>query len=138
MFTEVIDALTIGDRIKEFRKSENLTQEDFGRRISMTKSFVSLLESGRNHPTDQTIKLMCHEFNVSPQWLRTGEGPMVMPEDEDDEIIDRVLAGVDPVPKAILRGLSKMPGGWDAIAQAVRLCYAELEKIENDGGRKAD
>ena len=57
---------------------------------------------------------------------------------EDDEIIDRVLAGVDPVPKAILRGLSKMPGGWDAIAQAVRLCYAELEKIENEGGRKAD
>lgn len=124
--------MDVGNRIKEVRFSNGLSQEEFGRQISVTKSSISKMENGASAPTDQTIKLICQEFNVSPQWLRTGEGPMVMPEDEDDEIIDRVLAGVDPVPKAILRGLAKMPGGWEALAQAVRLCAAELDKIDHE------
>lgn len=112
------------------RQHFGLSQFDFGNKIGVTTSSISKLEKGTNNPSDQTCKLICQEFNVSPQWLRTGEGPMVMPEDEDDEIIDRVLSGVDPVPKAILRGLAKMPGGWEALAQAVQLCAAELDKID--------
>lgn len=124
--------MDISTRIKDLRKSLGLSQDEFGKKIGLSLYAISMYERGINNPTDQTIKLICQEFNVSPQWLRTGEGPMVMPEDEDDEIIDRVLASVDPVPKAILRGLAKMPGGWEALAQAVRLCAAELDKIDHE------
>ena len=34
------------ERIKKVRKSHNLTMEQFGNRIGITKSSVSLLESG--------------------------------------------------------------------------------------------
>ena len=35
-----------------------------------------MLESGRNAPSEQTIKLICFEFGINENWLRTGEGEM--------------------------------------------------------------
>jgi len=64
----------MNERIKQVRKKRNLNQEDFGARIGITKSSVSLLESGKNNPSEQTIKLICTEFGVNEVWLRTGEG----------------------------------------------------------------
>lgn len=77
----------MNDRIKLIRKKAGLSQEEFGRRISITKSSVSLLESGKNNPSDQTISLICREFGVNEVWLRTGEGGdenMFTKIDEDD------------------------------------------------------
>lgn len=50
--------------------------EKFGKQIGITKSSVSMLESGRNAPSEQTIKLICFEFGINENWLRTGEGEM--------------------------------------------------------------
>ena len=46
--------MTRGERIKEIRKSYNLTLEKFGERIGMKKSSVSQLENGINSVTEQT------------------------------------------------------------------------------------
>lgn len=75
------------DRIKLIRKIKKLSQEEFGIRIGITRSSVSLLESGRNSPSEQTIMLICKEFGVNEVWLRTGEGGdenMFTKIDEDD------------------------------------------------------
>lgn len=64
------------NRIKEIRATTKMSQETFGGRLGVTKSSVSLLESGKNSPSEQTIKLICTEFNVNERWLRTGEGEM--------------------------------------------------------------
>lgn len=64
----------MNERIKLIRKEANLSQEDFGNRLSITKASISRLESGINNPSDQTISLICKEFNVNEDWLRTGEG----------------------------------------------------------------
>lgn len=64
------------DRIKKVRKTNNLTMEQFGNRIGITKSSVSLLESGKNSPSEQTLRLICKEFNVNIDWLQTGNGEM--------------------------------------------------------------
>lgn len=48
--------------------------ERFGERIGITKSSVSLLESGKNNPSEQTIRLICKEFSINEHWLRTGDG----------------------------------------------------------------
>lgn len=62
------------DRIKSIRRNQRLSQEQFGNRLGIKKSSVSLLESGKNSPSEQTIKLICSEFSVNEDWLRTGEG----------------------------------------------------------------
>ena len=64
----------MNERIKLIRKEAKLSQEDFGNRLSITKASISRLESGINNPSDQTISLICKEFNVNEDWLRTGAG----------------------------------------------------------------
>lgn len=64
------------DRIKEIRKSLKLSQEGFGNAIGLTKSSISNIESGIRNVTEQHIRLICSEFDVNEDWLRTGEGEM--------------------------------------------------------------
>ena len=64
------------DRIREIRKIHGLSMEKFGEKIGITKSSVSLLESGKNSPSERTILLICNEFKINKEWLVTGEGEM--------------------------------------------------------------
>ncbi len=76
----------MNDRIKQTRKDANLSMEKFGEKIGITKSSVSLLESGKNSPSEQTIKLICKEFDINEDWLRTGEGDMYKNRTRNQEI----------------------------------------------------
>lgn len=71
--------MTQGERIKEVRKSLGLTLEKFGEKIGVTKVAISNLENGHRNLTEQMTKSICREFNVSDEWLRTGEGKMFLP-----------------------------------------------------------
>lgn len=55
----------IGPRIYELRKAMNHSMEKFGNIIGITKSSVNSLEKGINNPSEQTLKLICREFNVN-------------------------------------------------------------------------
>ena len=66
----------MNNRIKLLRKTLGLTQENFAQKIGITKSSVSLLESGQNKASSQTIYILCKEFNVNEKWLRNGTGEM--------------------------------------------------------------
>ena len=68
--------MTQGERVKEVRKSLNLTLEKFGERIGLKKNSLSQIETGRNNLTDQTFASICREFNISEDWLRDGTGDM--------------------------------------------------------------
>lgn len=75
----------MNERIKKLRKTLDLTQAEFGRRIGVKQNTVALIEGGRN-TSDQTIFAICREFNVSETWLRTGEGDMFRTRSRDEEI----------------------------------------------------
>lgn len=62
----------INSRIEKIRKYLGLSQEEFGRRIGITRSSVSGLESGRRTPSDQTKAFICREFSVRMEWLENG------------------------------------------------------------------
>lgn len=78
------------ERIRELRRHLNMTMEEFGARIGLTKSAVSFIESGRNGARDQTIFAICREFGVNEHWLRTGEGEMF--EQTRETVLDRLAA----------------------------------------------
>ncbi len=71
--------MNIGERIKKLRKSLDLTQQKFGQRIGIKGNTVAQYELGRNEPIDAVLSLICREFNVREEWLRTGEGEMFKP-----------------------------------------------------------
>lgn len=67
------------ERIKKLRKALDLTQQEFADRIGIKRNTIANYESGRNEPIDSVISLICREFNVNEEWLRTGEGEMFAP-----------------------------------------------------------
>ena len=71
--------MTVNERIKELRISQGLTMEQFGERIGIKRSSISLIESGKNNPSDQTIMLICREFGYNEEWLRDGIEPRNQP-----------------------------------------------------------
>lgn len=77
--------MTVNERIKELRISQSLTMEQFGERIGIKRSSISLIESGKNNPSDQTIMLICREFGYNEEWLRDGIEPKKPTIDEDME-----------------------------------------------------
>ncbi len=80
------------DRIKLIREQNKLSQEDFGNKIKIKRSAVSKIESGLNNPSDQTIALICSEFSINENWLRTGEGEMfTLQEDEEAAYVSELL-----------------------------------------------
>ena len=73
-------------RIAEVRKKMGMTQETFSDALGLTRNFISLLERGDRVPSDRTISDICLKFNVREDWLRTGEGDMMIPMSRDEEI----------------------------------------------------
>ncbi|MDU2211637.1 MAG: helix-turn-helix transcriptional regulator [Eubacterium sp.] len=74
------------DRIKKIRKELDLTQQEFADRIGVKRGGIANYEIGRNEPTDSVISLICREFNVNEDWLRTGEGEMFIKLTRDEEM----------------------------------------------------
>jgi transcriptional regulator with XRE-family HTH domain len=66
----------MNNRIKQIRKINNLTQWDFAERIGISRVGLQKLENGDNSPREQTIRVICSEFNVNRIWLETGAGAM--------------------------------------------------------------
>ena len=75
-------------RIKALRKAEGLTLEKFGERIGISNSALSAIETGKNNPSDQTIRSICREFGVNELWLRYGEdgGEMYQQKSREEEL----------------------------------------------------
>ena len=69
-----MDSLTIEDRVLMIREQLELSQEEFGERIGVTKSTISLLERKLRNPSERVIRDICREFNVNEDWLRNGTG----------------------------------------------------------------
>lgn len=91
----------MNERLKELRKSLGLSGEKFGSAIGVTRTAISLLESGKNNLTEQSIKSICREFNVNEQWLRTGEGEMFNA--LEDIPLDSLMSDLDPLEASILK-----------------------------------
>ena len=127
------------ERIKLLRKELNLSQELFGKKIGITKSSVSLLESGKNSPSEQTVKLICREFNVNKEWLETGKGEMFVKIPEEDETAALVFSLLGPDKDSfhslvieIMKAYNELsPTGQETICNFVQtLCINLAEKKE--------
>lgn len=123
--------MTEGDRIKAVRISTGLSQEKFGAKVKISGASVSLLESGRNNASEQTRSLICKEFGVNETWLRTGEGDMLVPIDQEEEILGFVKDLLTDEPdfrRALVHVLARMtPDQWTMMEAKARELLEEME-----------
>lgn len=81
---------TIGKRIEFLRKDLGLSRRAFGEKLSVTESVIVNIEYDRLKRPNQKeslYKLICNEFNVNEEWLRTGEGEMYIEVDKENQLM---------------------------------------------------
>lgn len=123
----------IGTRIALVIKTLGLKQVEFARAIKVDQSFISQVTAGKRNPSDRTIFDICREFGVREEWLRTGEGDMLLPVSEDDELV-QALAYLqvnenDPM-RDLLVAYWKLPENENAVIWKLITAVSEKSKKE--------
>ena len=118
-------------RIKTIRKSNNLTQTEFGKRIGVKGNTVTNYETGLRIPSEAVILAICREFDVSERWLRTGEGVILVERSADEKLAaflgDVLSRGPEDFRRRCLETLSRLkPEEW----------YVLEHMIEKTGSKK--
>jgi len=92
------------ENLKLIRKKMGLNQGDFGKPLGITGSSISSIERGLSKPSNSVLKLIEIKYQISRNWLFTGEGdPYIKVQEgnkgaESDASIYKVgeTAGEDP------------------------------------------
>ena len=61
--------MKFNERLKELRLSRELTQEEFAKRIGISRSAVGMYEKGKREPDFETLELFADFFNVDMNYL---------------------------------------------------------------------
>jgi transcriptional regulator with XRE-family HTH domain len=100
---------SIGSRIKEVRKDNKLTQEQFGQKIGLKDSAVSMLERNDRSLTESVAKNIMTQFNVNELWLKRGEGDKYNQElIRQKEFLESISSGVAFTNRNIDRFIEKI------------------------------
>ena len=59
----------IGKRIKELRTENNLSQQQFGKLLSVSQDTVSLWENGKSLPTTENLIVIAKTFKVTTDYI---------------------------------------------------------------------
>lgn len=122
----------MNNRIKRIIEDANISRSDFAKRVEVSQAFVSQMCSGTYRPSARTIAIICREFKINRQWLESGEGPMHLPQPEQDmSYIDILMQDCrSPFPdlvRAILVAYDRAsPAGKQAIDDYIQQVKAEL------------
>lgn len=114
--------MTQGERLRELRKSLNLTLEKFGENLGVKRNAISQIETGRNGLSDQMLKSICREYGVREEWLRDGIGEPFGAQTINQELLawlNKIMPEDDDAfKKRFAYALSQMPDdGWNLIEQ---------------------
>jgi transcriptional regulator with XRE-family HTH domain len=95
--------LTLGKRIRYARDEKKMTQEELGKLVGLSRSFINHLETDRKKPSLETLIKLARVLNVSLDFLAEDDVKLVlrdlMPEEDQkrdtrtpyDVIIDRAI-----------------------------------------------
>lgn len=92
----------VNEKIKKVRKALSLSQEEFGKKLGVTKTAICAIENGRRNLTSQMETSIYREFNVNPEWLHHSQGEMFT--ETDTSIIEKMVNTyhLDPMAKKML------------------------------------
>ena len=122
----------VNTRIIELRKNLNLTQDEFAKKIGLSRNFIWMIEKGDRIPSDRTVADICRTFGVDEIWLRDGIGePFREKSDEEQiaEVLGGVLAGSEQSKARLIRAVANLPDELtDAAIQVIRQIAESLQE----------
>lgn len=92
--------MSFGAKLKSCRKNMSLSQKEFGQKIGVAESTVSLYESNKRFPDADTLKKMSAFFGVSIDYLLGNSPAKISNQPSSDSqgvripVLGRVVAGI--------------------------------------------
>jgi transcriptional regulator with XRE-family HTH domain len=81
--------MNIGLRIKELREKKNLSQEELGDLVGVTKQMISNYEAGINAPRASKIKRIAEIFKITEEEFYTSKTGLNLTSDTELEALRR-------------------------------------------------
>ncbi|MCI8509941.1 MAG: helix-turn-helix transcriptional regulator [Lachnospiraceae bacterium] len=122
-------------RIIQIRKENKLSQEQFAKKIGLSRNFINQVETNKKNISDRTINDICREFAINEEWLRTGKGDMYkIPEDETAMIVSDLLTKENNPLYDIILGIAKVYQQLDDKSQDTILNFSQelLNTLKNE------
>ncbi|WP_297429573.1 helix-turn-helix transcriptional regulator [Clostridium sp.] len=100
----------LGDKIRELRKRNKLTQQDLAKAISLSRSAVGMLESNKNGASPDKLKEIADLFDVTVDYLLSDneqiESSMEIKKERDYSLSIKEQENIDDEAKKIIEELS--------------------------------
>ena len=125
----------MNERLKELRKSLKMNQAEFAKALGVGQSSLAMIETNRRPLTNKNIKLICAEFDVNEEWLRTGEGEMFVIRSDEEELaafFGDILNDGSSFKKRFISALAALDTeDWEVIEKFINSIIAEKKKEES-------
>ncbi len=81
----------VGNRVRQVRKSVELSQEQFAKQLGFHKMHIYYVETGKYIASNDFLMKVSTVFRVNYDWLMTGQGKMKVSVNEKNDILDERL-----------------------------------------------
>ena len=91
------DVSGLGRRLQDVRGNESL--DSFAQQLEVHRNTLFRYEKGESYPDARIIYMLRMKFDVNPDWLITGEGPIHMSDQNplqfDFDLLEGIIGGMD-------------------------------------------
>ena len=107
------------DRIKELRKSNDLSLKSFAESVGISGTSASLYESGKQNPGKKTLDKICEVYGVTKEWLT------------EDELKKTAAPAIEKAEKAVAPAIEKAEkAAAPAVEKAEKAVAPAMEEVE--------
>lgn len=114
--------MILGYRLRELRKNNNMSQEELGKIIGVTKVSVSGYENGTRIPSMETLVTILNFFKVSADYILGREMDVVC-EDENGNVVAMSKSDI-----SIVNELKSHPKIYNLVAVNPKRFFSNVDK----------
>lgn len=122
----------MNERIKAVRLALGISQEEFGKRLGVTRGAITNIELNKVEPKPLFVDLICREFNVNEDWLKNGAEPMFLQRNRNEELsafFGDLLNGEPDFKHRLISVMSRLSvDQWQMLADMANMLVEEMQK----------
>ena len=122
----------MNERIKAVRLALGISQEEFGKRLGVTRGAITNIELNKVEPKPLFVDLICREFNVNEDWLKNGAEPMFLQRSRNEELsafFGDLLNGEPDFKQRLISVMSRLSvDQWQMLADMANMLVEEMQK----------
>ena len=122
----------MNERLKAVRLALRISQEEFGKRLGVTRGAITNIELNKVEPKPLFVDLICREFNVNEDWLKNGAEPMFLQRSRNEELsafFGDLLNGEPDFKHRLISVMSRLSvDQWQMLADMANMLVEEVQK----------